>query len=99
MSAALPLTVKHMIAVGHMSKGRVVKDIEQTWCRAIKSARGDGKFAAAMRRLPSSMPVLGISLQPLYFTLLYLRHYSSLARGHAAAAATVAVAAKCERLL
>ena len=46
MSAALPPTVKHAIAVGHMSKGRVVKGIEQTWCRASKSARGDGKFAA-----------------------------------------------------
>ena len=29
MSAALPLTVKHAIAVGHMSKGRVVKGIER----------------------------------------------------------------------
>ena len=34
------------IAAGNMSKGRVVKGIEQTWCRASKSARGDGKFAA-----------------------------------------------------
>ena len=46
MSAALCLTVKHAIAVGHMSKGRVVKGIEQTCCRASKTARGDGKFAA-----------------------------------------------------
>ena len=46
MSAVLPPTVKHAIAVGHMTKERVVKGIEQTWCRAIKSARGDGKFAA-----------------------------------------------------
>ena len=46
MSAALPPTVKHAIAVDHMSKGRVVKGIKQTWCRASKSARGDGKFAA-----------------------------------------------------
>ena len=46
MSAALPPTVKHAIAVGHISKGRVVKGIEQTWCRASKSAWGDGKFAA-----------------------------------------------------
>ena len=46
MSAPLPLRVKHAIAVGHMSKGRLVKGIEQTWCRASKSARGDGKFAA-----------------------------------------------------
>ena len=70
MSAALPPTVKHAIAVGHMSKGRVVKGIEQAWCRAIKSARGDGKFAAKMWRLLSSTSVLGIALQPLYFTLL-----------------------------
>ena len=68
MSAALCLTVKPAIAVGHMSKRRVVKGIEQTWCRANKSARGDGKFAA-MRRLLSITPVLGIALQPLYFTL------------------------------
>ena len=45
MSAGLPLTVKHAIAVGHMSKGSVVKGIEQMWCRASKSGRGDGKFA------------------------------------------------------
>ena len=63
MSAALPPTVKHAIAVGHMSKGRVVKGIEQT------SAWGGGKFAATMWRLLSSTPVLGIALQPLYFTL------------------------------
>ena len=66
MSAALPPTVKHAIAVGHMSKGRVVKGIEQTWCRASKSARGDGKFAA---NSTTPTPVLGIALQPLY--LLY----------------------------
>ena len=46
MSDALPPTVKHAIGVGHRSKGRVVKGIEQTWCRASKSARGDGKCAA-----------------------------------------------------
>ena len=46
MSAALPPTVQHVITVGHMSKGSVVKGIEQTWCRASKSAWGDGKFAA-----------------------------------------------------
>ena len=68
MSAALPPTVKHAIAVGHMSKGRVITGIEQTWCRASKSARGDGKLAV-MRRLLFSTPVLGIALQPLYFTL------------------------------
>ena len=52
MSAALPPTVKHASAVGHMSKERVVKGIEQTWCRASKSARGDGKFAAAIVATP-----------------------------------------------
>ena len=46
MSAALPPTAKHTSAVGHMSKERVVKGIEQTWCRASKSAWGDRKFAA-----------------------------------------------------
>ena len=46
MSAVLPPTVKHAIAVGHMSTGRVVKGVKQTWCRASMSARGDGKFAA-----------------------------------------------------
>ena len=44
MSAALPPTVKHASVVGHMSKERVVKGIEQMWCTASKSARGDGKF-------------------------------------------------------
>ena len=52
MSAALPPMVKHGSAVGHMSKGRVVKGIEQTWCRASKSAWGDGKFAAAIAATP-----------------------------------------------
>ena len=46
MSAALPLTVKHASAVGHISKGRVVKGIEQMRCRAVRFAQGDGKFAA-----------------------------------------------------
>ena len=73
MSAALPPTVKHESAVGHMSKERVVKGIEQTWCRVSKSARGDGNFTAAMRRLLSSTPVLGIALPPLYFTYLLCR--------------------------
>ena len=68
MSAALPLTVKHAIAVGHMSKGRVVKGIEQTWCRASKSARGDGKFAATMWQLLSSAGD-GPPTTLLYFTL------------------------------
>ena len=38
--------VKHVIAVGLMSKEKVLKGIEQTWRRASKSAWGDGKFAA-----------------------------------------------------
>ena len=46
MSVALSLMVKHANTVGHMSKGRVVKGIEQTWCRVSKSALGDEKFAA-----------------------------------------------------
>ena len=62
MSATLLPTVKHAIPVSHMSKGRVAKGIEQTWCGAVKSALGDGKFAATMRRLLSSTPVLGIAL-------------------------------------
>ena len=75
MSAALPPAVKHASAVGHMSKGRVVKGIEQTWCRATKSARGDGKFAAAMRRLLSGdSPPTTL----LYFTLAQsLTHHGS----------------------
>ena len=66
-----PITrsIKHASAVGQMSKGRVVKSIEQTWCRASKSAWGDGKFATAMLQLLSSTPVLEIALQPLYFIL------------------------------
>ena len=48
MSAALPPTDKHASAVGNMSKGRVVKGIEQTGCGASKSAQGDGKFAATV---------------------------------------------------
>ena len=46
MSAALPPTVQHASAVGLMSKERVLKGIEKMWCRASKSARRDGKFAA-----------------------------------------------------
>ena len=46
MSSVLAPTVKHAITVGHMSKERVVKGIEQMLCRSSKSARGDGKFAA-----------------------------------------------------
>ena len=68
MSAAPPPTVIHASAVGHMSKGRVVKGIEHTWCRASKATRGNGKFAATMQRLLSSTPVLGIAFQPLNLT-------------------------------
>ena len=71
------LSVNHVIAVSNMSKGRVAKGIEQTWCRASKSARGDGKFAATIWRLLSSTPVLGIALQPLYFTLLYFSGFKN----------------------
>ena len=67
MSAVLPPTVKHAIAVGHMSKGRVVKGIEQTWCRASKSARGDEKIVANAAT-PFQYASAGIALQPLYFT-------------------------------
>ena len=42
MSAALP----PMVNMASKSKGRVVKGIEQKRCRASKSTRGDGKFAA-----------------------------------------------------
>ena len=51
MSAALLPMVKHANAVGHMSKERVVKGIEQTGCRASKSAWGNGKFAANVATL------------------------------------------------
>ena len=68
MSAALPPTVKYVIAVGHMSKGRVAKGIEQTWCRASKSAWGDGKFAAAKAATPLQYDSAGDSPPT---TLLY----------------------------
>ena len=68
MSAALPPTVKHASAVGHMSKGRVVKGIEQTGCRVSKSARGDGKFPANAAT-PLQYASAGIALQPTLLTL------------------------------
>ena len=46
MSAVLPPTVNEQSLLAIQSKGRMVKGIEETWCRASKSARGDGKFAA-----------------------------------------------------
>ena len=45
MSAALPLMVNKKLLLAIKSKGRVVKGIEQMRCRAIRFARGDGKFA------------------------------------------------------
>ena len=70
MSAALPPTVKHVIAVGHMSKEIMVKGIEQTWCRASKSARGDGKFAAAIAATPLQYASAGDS-PPTTFTFTF----------------------------
>ena len=63
--------VKHAIAVGHMSKGRVVKDIEQTWCRASKSAGRDGKFAANAAT-PLQYASAGDSPPTTLLTLLYM---------------------------
>ena len=77
MSAALSPTVKYAIAVGHMLKRRVVKGIEQTWCRASKSAQGDGKFAAIIYAAtplqyasagdspPTTLPLLSTNLDRL----------------------------------
>ena len=70
MSAALLLTVKHAIADGHMLKGRVVKGIEQTWCRASKSALRNGKFAAAIAATPLQYASAGDS-PPTSLLLLY----------------------------
>ena len=73
MSADLPPTVKHESAVGHMSKEKVVKGLEQTWCRASKFARGDGKFAANAAT-PLQYASAGDSPPTtlLYFTLVRL---------------------------
>ena len=46
MSAALPSTVNKQLLLAIKSKGRVVKGIEQIRCRAVRFARGDGKFAS-----------------------------------------------------
>ena len=46
MSAALALTVNKRSLLAIKSKGRVVKGIEQMRCRAVRFARGDGRFAA-----------------------------------------------------
>ena len=46
MSPDLPLTVNMQSLLAIKSKGRVVKGIEQMRYRAIRFARGDGKFAA-----------------------------------------------------
>ena len=46
MSSALPPTANKQLMLAIKSKRRVVKGIEQMRCRAIRFARGDGKFAA-----------------------------------------------------
>ena len=46
MSAAIPLMVNKRSLLAIKSKGRVVKGIEQMRCRAVRFARGDGRFAA-----------------------------------------------------
>ena len=46
MSAALPPMVIMQLLLAIKSKGRVVKGREQIRCRAVRFARGDGKFAA-----------------------------------------------------
>ena len=79
MSAALPPTVKHAGAVGHMSKERVVKGIEQMWSRASKSARGDGKFAAnAANPLQHASAGDSPPTTLLYFTLAVVVFYARL---------------------
>ena len=45
MSAAFPPTVNKQLLLAIKLIGRVVKDIEQMKCRAVRFARGDGKFA------------------------------------------------------
>ena len=46
MSAALPPTFNKGLLLAIKSKGRVVKGTEQMRCRAVRFARGDGKFAS-----------------------------------------------------
>ena len=46
MSAALPPMVNRRWLLAIKSKERVAKGIEQMRCRAVRFARGDGKFAA-----------------------------------------------------
>ena len=46
MLAALPGTVNMQSLLAIKLKGRVVKGIEKMRCRAVRFARGDGKFAA-----------------------------------------------------
>ena len=64
MSAVLPLTVNKQSLLAIKSKGKVVKGIEQMRCRAIRFARGDGKFAAKIAVTPLQYAVLGIALPP-----------------------------------
>ena len=75
MSAAYPPTVNNASAVGHMLKERVVKGIEQCGVEPA-SLLGEMENSMQMRRLLSSMPVLGIALQPLCFTLAIRSIYS-----------------------
>ena len=81
MSAAVPPTVKHASAVSHMSNGRVVKGIEQTWYRASKSARWDGKFAAAIEATPLQYASAEDS-PPTTLPLLYFSAFPFPSKSH-----------------
>ena len=70
MSAALPPTVNMQSLLASKSKGRVVKGIKQTWCRASKSAQGDGKFAATKAATPLQYASAGYS-PPTTYTYTY----------------------------
>ena len=72
MSAALPLTVNMQSLLASKSKGRVVKGIEPTWCRASKSAWGDGKFAATKAATPLQYASAGDSPPSTYTYKLYI---------------------------
>ena len=52
MSAALPPTVKKRSLLAIKSKRRVVKGIEQMRCRAVRFARGGGKFTELIAATP-----------------------------------------------
>ena len=68
MSGALPPTVNMGSLLAIKSNGRVVKGIGQTWLDPA-SLLGEMENSLQMQQLLSSTPVLGIALQPLYFTL------------------------------